>query len=53
MHNILRNKYFDIVSQGDENISSGLECCSGLLRLITLCKNSHISGLAVVTEKIF
>ena len=39
MHNILREKYFDIVSEGLENISSVLEFCSNWLRLITLCEN--------------
>ena len=39
MHNILREKYFDMVSEGYENISSVLEFCSNWLRLITQCEN--------------
>ena len=37
MHNIRREKYFDIVSEGKENISSVF--CSNWLRLITVCEN--------------
>ena len=38
MHNILKKKYFDMIAQGQENISSILVCCRNWLRLITLCE---------------
>ena len=39
MHNILREKYFDMVSESEENISMFLDFFSNWLRLITLCEN--------------
>ena len=39
MHNILRENYFDMISEGKENIPVFLEFFSYWLRPITLCKN--------------
>ena len=51
MHNILTEKYFDKVSEGQENISSVLEFCSNWFRLINTVQKYHIfSGLVVLTE---
>ena len=39
MHNIPREKYFDIVSEVKKILAVFLEFCSNWLRLITLCEN--------------
>ena len=39
MQNILRKKYFNMVSEGQVNIRVFLECGLNWLRLIMLCEN--------------
>ena len=52
MQNILREKYFDIVSIKVKKIlAMFLEFCSKWLRLITCAKLSHVCGLVVLTVK--